>query len=147
MEPSVTLFGPLDQFLGPYIEYVVLVLAVASFLTRKVAFDAHRQTAAEEGDDEAIQRHPLHVVTIWGLVLASLYYLTLHHHSGVVLSTLVLGMFISDFFEFESYRVDVREDRLLDRPKAAIAANVVVLLYALYISLFFVVAPLWNAVV
>jgi len=109
--------------------------------------DADKRTATESGDDEAIQRHPLHVGTTWGLVLASLYYLTLHHHSGMVLSALVLGMFLSDFFEFEAYRVDVREDRSLDRPKAGIVANVFVLLYAAYVSVFFVVAPLWNAVV
>lgn len=143
---SVALFGPLDTLVGPWVEYVLLVMLVASFLTRKMAHDAHRRQA-REGGDEAIARHPLHVFTMWGLVLGSLYYTTIHHHSGVVLSTLVIGTFLADFFEFESRKVEAREDRQLDLPKGSLALGAVATLYAAYISLFFLVAPVWNAVV
>jgi len=143
---SVTLFGPLDTVLGPWMEHVLLVLVVAWFLTRKVAHDAYRRQA-REGDAEALERHPLHTFTTWGLILGSLYYTTVHHHSGVVLSTLVIGTYIADFFEFEARKVEVREGHTLERPKGSLALGVVALLYAAYLSLFFLVEPLWNAVV
>jgi hypothetical protein len=65
----------------------------------------------------------------------------------MVFSILFLGVFITDLFEFESRQVEVRNDRPLDAPKGAIAASVLALLYILYQTLFFVVAPVWNAVV
>jgi hypothetical protein len=145
-EIAVTLFGPLDRIVGPYITYVLLLLVVSNMLTRKLANDSYRDQVAEEGA-EALSRHPLHVASTWGLVLASLYYTTLHHHGGMVMSTLVLGLYLTDFFEFESRRVEAAEDLDMERPKAAIVASVVVLLYAAYQSLFFVIAPVWNAVV
>jgi len=145
-EPSVTFFGALDAVVGPYAEHVVLVLLLATFVTRKLAHDRYRRQA-EDGGAEAISRHPAHVAATWLLVLASLYYLTLHHHSGVVLATLVLGLFLADFFEFEARKVEAREDRPLERPKGALTAAALTLLYAAYLSLFALVAPYWNAVV
>lgn len=144
-EPSVTFFGPIDTLVGPYIEYVLLVLVLANFVTRKLANDRYRRQA--EDDDEELSRHPLHVATSWLLVLASLYYLTLHHHSGVVLATLVLTTFLADFFEFEARTVEAREERPIERPLGAITAAVVALLYAAYLALFSFVEPLWNVVV
>lgn len=145
-EISVILFGPLDRLLGPYIEYVLLFMIVSNMLTRKLANDSYRDQVAEEGA-EALSRHPLHVASTWGLILASFYYTTLHHHGGIVMTTLVLGLFLTDFFEFESRRVEAAEDLNMERPKAAIVASIVVLLYAAYQSVFFLVAPVWNAVV
>jgi protein-S-isoprenylcysteine O-methyltransferase Ste14 len=145
-EPIVTLFGPLDTVVGPYVEHVVLVLVVANFVTRKLANDRHRRQAAEAGA-EAVSRHPLHVASTWLLVLVTFYYLTLHHHSGVVLASLVLGLFLADFFEFEARKVEAREDRAIETPKGAITAAGLTLLYSAYLSLFFVVQPLWNSVV
>jgi len=141
---SVTFFGPLDAVVGPYMEYVLLALVVANLLTRKLANDAHRRQARE---DEALSRYTPHVLTTWLLVLASLYYTTLHHHAGVVLSMLVVGVFIADFFEFEARRVELREGHPIERPKGAIVIGLVALLYAAYITLFFLVEPFWNAVV
>lgn len=143
--PSVTLFGPIDALVGPYAEYVVLVLAVANLVTRKVAHDAH----VEQADDgaEAISRHPLHVGSSVLLVLTSFYYTTLHQHAGIVLSTLVLGVFISDFFEFEARKVEARNDMEIESPNASLVASAVMLLYAGYLSLFFLVEGYWNAIV
>lgn len=145
VDPSVTLFGPLDSLLAPVIEYVVLAMVVLNFASRRVAHSAH-QRQAEDGAD-ALSRHPFHVFTSWALVLLSFYYLTLHHHSGMVLSTLVLGTFIADFFEFEARKVEVREGLDLEAPKGAIAAGTLTLLYAGFLSVFFLVKPIWTQVV
>lgn len=146
VEPSVALFGPLDTLVGPYIEYVLLVLAVASMATRQIQHSSN-VTQAESGDDAELSRHPLHTGAMVALVVASFYYTTLHQHGGIVLSTLVLGAFIADIFEFEARKVEVREGHEFDRPNGAIVASVFVLLYAAYQSLFVFVQPLWNAIV
>ncbi|MFW6449165.1 MAG: DUF7313 family protein [Halobacteriota archaeon] len=142
MEPS-SMLGPID-LLAPVIEYIVLALVVANLVTRHFQHRHHRQEF--EADAEALTRHPAHFATNVALVLASLYFLSLHYHGGVVLTTLVLGLVIVDLFEFESREVELRNDRELELPKAAIAASGLVLLYAIYISVFFVVEPVWRLV-
>jgi hypothetical protein len=146
----LTLFGPVDALLGghghPPILYVLIVLAVANVITRAIAHRSHVRQAQEEGA-EAISQHPAHVATTILLILGSYYLATIELHSGIVLSVLVVGMFVTDFFELEARRVEARNDRSISRPNGAIAASVLVVLYAGYISLFFVIAPLWNAVV
>jgi len=64
-----------------------------------------------------------------------------------VLSVLVVGMVIADLFEFEARRVEARREIAIDRPKGSIVASLFVLAYVAYISLFFLVAPVWDAVV
>ena len=81
------------------------------------------------------------------LVLGSFYYLTLHHHSGIVLSVLVVGTVLTDFFEFEARLVEARRDIPLEAPKGAIVGSLIVVAYAAYLALFFVVEPIWSAVV
>jgi len=144
--PSVTFFGPLDTVLGPYMAYVVLVLAVVNIATRALAHRRHVEQAAE-GGAEAISRHPIHVASNLLLVVAALYYTTLHAHSGVVASTLIVGLFLTDVFEFEARKVEARRGVDLERPKGSIAASVLVLMYAGYITLFFVIEPFWSAIV
>jgi len=146
MQPSVSLFGPVDALLAPYMEYVLLVLAVVNMGARGIEYRSHVQQAAEGGAD-AIRRHPLRVGTNVLLVVSGFYYMTLHHHSGMVISTLVLGVFITDLFEFESRRVEARQGWELERPKGAIGASVLVLLYAAFLSLFFLVEPVWSSIV
>lgn len=145
VDPSVTLFGPLDTLLAPYVEHAVLAMVVLNFVSRRVAHGAHERQA-EDGVD-ALSRHPFHSFTTWGLVLLSFYYLTLHHHAGMVLSTLVLGTFIADFFEFEARKVEVREGIGLEAPKGAMVAATLTLLYAGFLSVFFVIKPYWTQVV
>jgi len=144
-EPSVTLFGPLDTIVGPYIEYLLLALVLVNLITRLVAHNAHRRQARD--GPEAIGRHPLHLASTWALILASLYYMTLHHHPGIVLSTLVVGLFITDFFEFESRKVEAREDLGLERPKSSLLMSTLVLLYTAYVSVFFLIETYWNAII
>ncbi|MFB6353193.1 MAG: hypothetical protein ABEJ92_03820 [Halobacteriales archaeon] len=143
VEPA--LFGPLDAVLAPVIEPLLLVLVVANMGTRLLAHRSHVRQAAAGAD--SLSRYPLHDLANAVLVLASFYYLTVHHHAGLVLSVVVLGTVIADLFEFEGRQVELRQDLGLDRPKAAIAGSVIALAYAAYQSLFFLVKPFWELIV
>jgi len=153
MAPTVNLFGPIDSLLGAgvgvadvlVIEAVLLVLVLANFLTRMRAHARHKSQASEGA--EAISRFLPHEVTNVLLVLGSLYYLTLEAHAGMVMSVLVLAMFISDFFEFEARKVEARREIELDRPKGAIAAAMLVLAYAAYQALFFLIEGGVSAII
>ncbi|WP_435195532.1 DUF7313 family protein [Natronomonas sp. EA1] len=146
MEPSVSLFGPVDAILAPYIGYVLLGLLLANIVARGIEFNQIKSQAAE-GGAEAITRHPLRVATSFLLVVGTFYYMTVHQHGGVVFGTLVLAIFISDLFEFESRKVEARREIDIERPKSAIAASLLALLYILYQTLFFVIAPVWNSII
>lgn len=146
MEPSVAIFGPLDTMLGPYMEYVLLVLLLANIAARKLEYETIVQQA-KQGGAEAISRHPFRVGTSVLLVLASFYYLTLHHHSGIVVSMMTVGLFITDLFEIEARKVEARREIEIEPPKGAMAASGLALLYIGYISLFFLIKPFWSAIV
>ncbi|MEF8869207.1 MAG: hypothetical protein V5A85_11870 [Haloarculaceae archaeon] len=146
MEPFVSLFGPIDTLLAPVIEYLLLGLLVVNMVGRGIEYSQHVSQAAE-GGAEAIERNALRVGTSFLLIVGSFYYLTVQHHGGMVFSVLVLGLFITDLFEFESRKVEARRGIDVERPKGAIAASFLALLYIGYQSLFFLVAPFWNAVV
>jgi hypothetical protein len=153
MAPTVNLFGPIDTALGAsvgvadvlVIEAVLLVLVLANFFTRMRAHARHRSQASDGA--EAVTRFLPHEVTNVLIVLGSLYYLTLEAHAGMVMSVLVLGMFLADFFEFEARKVEARRDVDLDLPKGAIAAAMLVLAYAAFQSLFFLVEGGVNAII
>lgn len=142
----LSLFGPVDTVLEPVIGFVILGLVLVNMATRMLA---HRRSErrARDADAEDIGRPAYHVVTNLLLLLAAFYYLTLHYHSGIVLSSLVIGLVLTDYFEFEALLVQVREDRDIEAPKASIGASVLVLLYISYLTLFGLVAPYWNQVV
>jgi hypothetical protein len=146
MEVPLSLFGPIDAILHGRVEYVLLVFAVANVAARAVA---HRSTVrqAEQGGAEAISRHPALVATNVLLVLSAFYYTTTHYHGGIVVSTLVLGMVLTDFFEFEARKVEARNEMPIERPKSAMVAGLFVLSYAAYISIFFIIKPYWTQVV
>jgi len=145
MEP-LSLLGPIDV-LEPYVEYVVFALVLVNMGTRWFAYRDYRQQARDDDRDEALDRNWLHEISNVVLVLASFYLLTLHHHAGMVLSTLVLGLFITDFFEFEAREVELRKEKKLSTPKGAMTASFLVFLYAGYLSLFYLIEPFWNAIV
>jgi len=147
-----TLFGPIDTVLGAElfrgvlaIEAAMFALVITNFVTRRVAYGRHKRQA-EEGA-EAVTRWPVHELSNVVLVVGAFYYTTLAHHAGVVLSTLVIGLFITDFFEFEARKVEARRDLPLERPKGAVVASALVFLYAGYHTVFFLVRPIWSAVV
>ncbi|MFB6298405.1 MAG: hypothetical protein ABEH56_07785 [Salinirussus sp.] len=145
MAPLVKLFGPVDSVLGAgvgvddviVIEVVLLVVVLANFTTRLLAHRRHRSQASDGAD--AITRYLPHEVTNVLLVIGSFYYLTLHAHAGMVMSVLVISLFIADFFEFEARRVEARREIPLERPKGALTAGALVLGYAAYQVLFFLV--------
>jgi hypothetical protein len=136
--------GALDA-LEPYIAHVVLALVVVNMLTRIRAHSVH-QSQVEDGADE-LSRYLPHSLTTIALVLASFVFLLVEPHGGMVMAVLVVGLFVTDFFEFESRQVEARNDMTFERPKGAVAASLLALLYAGYQSLFVFVEPLWNAVV
>jgi hypothetical protein len=146
MDVPLSLFGPIDAILHGRIEYVLFVFVLANIAARSVA---HRSTVsqAEQEDAEDITRHPALIATHVLLVLGVFYYTTTHYHSGVVLSVLVLGMVLTDFFEFEARMVEIRNELTIERPKSAIVSSLFVFLYAAYISLFHFIQPYWNQVV
>lgn len=147
MQP-LSLFGPVDAVFEPIIGYVVLLLLLVNMATRLYM---HRKTVNEARDAEAdaseLSRPLVHVVSNLLLMLASFYYLSFHHHSGIVLSTLVAGVVLTDYFEFDATLVRIREGRAVETPKASIGAAFVALLYIAYLTLFTYVKPLWDAVV
>jgi len=135
------LFGPVDAVLRQHltdevlvIEAVLLGLVVVNIAARAYA---HRQhvSQAEEGDD-AISRHPFHVATNLLLVLGSFYFLTVHHHAGMVASAITVTILLTDFFEFESRKVEARREIPIERPKAAISASLLALVYVGYVTFF-----------
>lgn len=143
VEPA--LFGPLDAVLAPVIEHVLLVLVVVNLGTRLMAHRDHLQQA--EAGADSLSRHWLHEASNLVLVLGSFYYLSLHVHAGTVLSVIVLGTVIADFFEFEGRQVELRQDWELERPNGALVGSLLALAYAAFQSLFFLVAPFWELVV
>jgi hypothetical protein len=144
MTDPTSLLGPID-LLAPYVEYVVLGLVVVNVVTRLVAHRSHKRQA--ERGPEAVSRHPVHELSNVALLLGSFYFMTVQYTAGMVLSVLVLGLVIADFFEFEARKVEARTDEPLDRPKSALAASVLVLAYALFQSVFFLVEPIWSNIV
>ena len=152
MAPIVRLFGPVDSVLGAevgvgdvlVIEALILLLVLANFGTRAAAHSRHERQAADGAG--AVSRFLPHEASNLLLLLASLYYLTLEAHAGMVMSVLVLSMFLADFFEFEARKVEARREIPLERPKGALAAGVFVLMYAAYQVLFFLVEGYVSAI-
>ncbi|WP_049985816.1 DUF7313 family protein [Halobellus rufus] len=141
---------PLDALaaLEPVIPFVIFGFVVLNILTRFLQHRRHLTQADSGDDDEAIDRWLPHTATTLGLVLASFVFLVIEPHGGMVMSILALSVFISDFFEYESRLVEARsKSKALERPTAAIGASVVALLYAGYQSFFYLIEPVWNAVI
>jgi hypothetical protein len=140
---------PLDPLVAAesIIPFVVLGLLLANMVTRLVAHRKHVEQAKAADDDSEITRFLPHSITTVLLILASFAFLIAEPHGGMVMSTLVLGVFLADFFEFESRKVEARNELQMERPKAAVTASLVALLYAGYQSLFFLIEPLWSAIV
>jgi hypothetical protein len=140
---------PLDPLVaaGSVLPFVVLALVVANMLTRFLAHRVHVRQAETGEDDDALSRYTPHTATTVLLVLASFAFMIVEPHGGMVMSVLVLGVFLADFFEFEARKVEARNDMEIERPKAAVTASLVVLLYASYQSLFFLVEPIWTAII
>jgi hypothetical protein len=144
MEP-LALLGPLDA-LGTNVQYLVLALVLVNAGTRARAHSRHSRQAETDGP-EAVERDTLHEATNVLLVVSSLYWITVAYHGGIVMSVLVIGLVVTDFFEFEARKVEARKGDPLDAPKGALTAWGLVLLYAAYQTLFFLVADIWNGII
>lgn len=140
-----TLFGAIDSALAPIMEWILLLLVVANLGTRALANRTHRRQA--ETGAEAISRHSGHQALNILLILGAFYYATVSYHAGVVTSVLVIGMVITDFFEFEARKVEAREELPIERPKGSLFVSLILVGYVSYLAVFFVVEPVWNAIV
>jgi hypothetical protein len=135
-----------DPAIAPFMGFVLFGLVLVNLATRHLAHRSHVEGAEEDGED-GIQRHRIHELSNVVLVLVGLYYTTIDMYLGVLFSVFAIGLFVTDFFEFETRRVEARNDRPIGAPRAAIAASVILLLYAMYVAFFFLVRPYWNAIV
>jgi len=136
--------GALDA-LEPYIAHVVLALVVVNMFTRIRAHSVHEQRVEDGADD--LSRYFPHSISTVVLVLVSFAFLIVEPHGGMVMSVIAVGLFLTDFFEFESRQVEARNDMTFERPKGAVAASLLALLYAGYQSLFVFIQPVWSAIV
>ncbi len=152
--PQVNIFGPVDAALGVkigiaevlVIEAILFGLVILNFLTRRIAHGRH-VSQANDGGAEAVSRFLPHEILNIVLLLGSFYYMTVDHHPGMVMSALVFGLVLTDFFEFEARKAEARRDVPLDQPKGSIAAAVLVLSYAGYQALFFLLKGPIGAVI
>ncbi|QZY00230.1 DUF7313 family protein [Halobaculum rubrum] len=138
--------GALESVAG-VLPYVILVVVLVNVVTRLLAQRSFERAAAEGDDDEALSRYLPHETVNVLLIVLSFAFMIVEPHGGMVLSVLVLGMVISDFFEYESRRVEARNDLEMDKPNSAIVASVLVIAYAGYQALFFVIEPIWNSII
>jgi len=138
--------GALESVAG-VLPYVILVVVLVNVVTRLLAQRSFERAAAEGDDDDALSRYLPHEIVNVLLVVLSFAFMIVEPHGGMVLSVLVIGMVISDFFEYESRRVEARNNLEMDKPNSAIAASVLVIGYTGYQALFFVIEPLWSSIV
>lgn len=136
--------GVLAEF-EQVIPVVAFVLVLANIATRLLGHRKHRKQV--ENGDEDLGWYVPHLITSFLLVLVSFAYLIVEPHAGMVLSVLVVGTLVTDFFEVEARNVEARNTLSLEKPKAAVVASVFVLLYAGFQALFFLVEPIWSAIV
>ena len=127
--------------------FVILAVVFVNLGTRFLAQRSYVRAADEGDDDEAMSRYLPHEIVSFLLIALSFAFMVVEPHGGMVLSVLVIGMVVADFFEYEARRVEARNDMEMDRPNSALVASALVVAYAGYQSLFFVVAPVWNAIV
>ncbi|AGN00604.1 hypothetical protein L593_03265 [Salinarchaeum sp. Harcht-Bsk1] len=143
MDPT-SIFGPLD-LLYPHAAYVLFVLVLLNAITRQVAHRRH-VSQYEEGGAEAVARFTPHTISNALLFLAAVYYTTVKFEAGTIVVVLVIGVIITDFFEFEARKAEARTDRSLDVPKGALTAWAVAATYISYKALRFIVDPLWGVI-
>ncbi|WP_340100770.1 DUF7313 family protein [Salinibaculum salinum] len=149
----VNFFGPVDSIFGVeigiadvlVIEALLLALVVLNFVTRKIAHDRH--VAQADDGAEAVSRFVPHEAINVVLLVGAFYYMTVSYHPGFVLSSLVIGLVLTDFFEFEARKAEARRGVSLERPKGALAAATIVLAYAAYQTLFFLIEGPVGAII
>lgn len=132
------------EAIGPILPFAILVLGMANLVTRYLAHQTHVQQAKTA---DQVERYSPNSVTGIGLVFLSLVLIPYQPTGGTVLSILTITMLMADLFEFEARNVEARNEMTVERPKSALFASALVLLYAGYYSLFFLIRPFWRLVV
>ncbi len=137
---------PLDWLtvVGPVLPFAILVMAVANLATRHLA---HRRHVEQGADGDSVEQYTPHAFTNIGLILLSFLFALDAPTGGVVLSVLVVTMLIADLFEFEARNVEARNDMTIEAPKSAIVASALVVFYAGYYALFFLVSGVWGQII
>ena len=128
------------ESVGPIIPLAILALAVANMGTRLLSHRKHRQQAVDS-DADSLDRYTPHVFTTTGLVILGMLFTLYKPISGMIMMIPVIGLFITDFFEYESREVEARNDMEFERPKAALGVSVLLLIYAGYYGLSFIYEP------
>jgi len=131
------------ETVGPLLPIAILTLAVGNIITRLLSHRKHKQQV--EDGEEGLDRYPPHVFTTTGLVILGMLFTVHRPTSGMILMLPLIGLFITDFFEFESREVEARNDLEFERPKAGIAVSLLVLVYAAYYGLPFLYQPVLDA--
>jgi len=129
---------------GPILPFAILTMAVVNVVTRLLA---HRQHVRQAREGDAVERYTPHDVTTIGLVLLCFLFAVHRPVGGALLSTIAITVFLADFFEFEARNVEARNDLSIERPKGAMAASAILLLFAAYYGLFFIVDPIADALI
>lgn len=129
------------EVVGPVLPFAILVLALANLATRHLAHSRH-VTQAESSD--SVDQFLPHVFTNVGLVLLSSLFTLYHPTGGVLLTTFAITVLLADIFEFEARNLEARNDMTIERPKSAMVASSLVLLYAVYYVLTAVNATFWS---
>lgn len=145
MDPSVTLFGPVDTYLAPVFIYVLLALVVVNMASRALEYRQISRQADEDGA-EAVSRNGLRVATNFLFVLAAFYFMTVDRHTGMIFSLFAVGVFLADFFEFEARKVEARQGWDVERPWGSISASLLAFTYVVY-QVLANVFPIWNVVI
>lgn len=127
------------ETVGPILPIAILTLTAANIVTRLLSYRSYKQQAADGAEE--LDRHGPHLFTSTGLVVLTLLFILYRPTSGMIMMVPVFGLFITDFFEFESREVEARNDMEIERPKAGIAISAVVLLYAAYYGFQFLYQP------
>ena len=129
---------------GPILPFAILTMVAVNAVTRLLA---HRQHVRQAREGDAVERHTLHDVTTVGLVLLCFLFAVHRPVGGALLSTVAVTVFLADLFEFEARNVEARNDLSIERPKGAMAASAILLLFAAYYGLFFVIDPIADALI
>ena len=137
---------PLDwlNVVGPILPFAILVMAVANLATRHVQHNRHVEQGGSEDD---VEQYTPHAFTNIGLVLLSFLFAIHAPTGGTILAVLVVTLLLADLFEFEARSVEARNDMSIETPKSAIAASVLVVFYASYYALYFLVEDLVGLVI
>ena len=129
---------------GPVLPFAILVMAMANLATRHVEYRRHVEQGA---DDDSVEQYTPHAVTNIGLLFLTFLFAVHAPTGGTILAILAVTMLLADLFEFEARNVEARNDMTIETPKSAILASALVVLYAAYYALFFLIEDLVGTVV